>query len=136
MVIVDTSFLVAFLDAGESDHAAVAAAIAAADGPFVVSPYVVAEADYLVLSRHGVAAEVELLRQLGGGQWELATLTPMDFANATDVVDRWRDERIGITDASLVVLSDRLRTKTIATLDRRHFGVLRAGDGRPFDLIP
>jgi predicted nucleic acid-binding protein len=49
---------------------------------------------------------------------------------------QYADERIGITDASLVVLAERLGTNTIATLDRRHFSVLRDKQGKPFDIVP
>ncbi len=43
---------------------------------------------------------------------------------------------IGMADASLVVLSRRHGLNTILTLDERHFRVLKAGDGRPFRLLP
>jgi predicted nucleic acid-binding protein len=136
VVIVDTSFLLAFLDSDEPANPAVARAVETAEGPFVLSPYVVAEIDYLVLSRLGVDAELALLRQLGGGEWDLATFTAIDFAAAADIVEKYRDQSIGITDASLVALADRLKTRTIATLDRRHFTVLRNRAGQPFRLIP
>jgi predicted nucleic acid-binding protein len=43
---------------------------------------------------------------------------------------------VGITVASLVVLADRYQTRTICTLDRRHFSVLRTLDDQPFDIVP
>lgn len=46
------------------------------------------------------------------------------------------DQRIGVTDASLVVVAGRYRTRTICTLDRRHFSVLRCLDDREFTPIP
>jgi predicted nucleic acid-binding protein len=69
-VIVDTSALLAFFDASEPDHEAVAAVIAEADA-LVVSPYVVAELDYLVATRHGVDDELAVLDELTGGAWDL-----------------------------------------------------------------
>jgi len=41
-----------------------------------------------------------------------------------------------VFDASLIVLADRHRTRSVLTLDHRHFRVLRALDGRPIDLLP
>lgn len=41
-----------------------------------------------------------------------------------------------IADASLVVLADRYRTRTILTLDRKHFGVMRPLDGGYFEIVP
>jgi hypothetical protein len=45
---------------------------------------------------------------------------------------------IGLTDASLVVLAERLGTTDIATLDERHFRTLRplAGGVDAFRLLP
>jgi predicted nucleic acid-binding protein len=52
------------------------------------------------------------------------------------VIGRYRDQAIGVTDASLVVLAERYATRTILTLDRRHFDVLRPLQGKRFALLP
>ncbi|GEM_PF-2988229 len=65
-VIVDTSALLAFFDTSEADHASVSEVLDAAD-VLVVSPYVVAEVDYLVATRHGVDAELAVLDELAAG---------------------------------------------------------------------
>ncbi len=101
-----------------------------------MSPFVIAEVDYLVATRHGVDAELAVLRQLGSGAFEIPELTHHDIAKATRVVERYRDQEIGITDASLVVLAARHRTRRILTLDRRHFTILKAPRIQPFDLLP
>ncbi len=136
MLVVDTSALVAFFDAGDARHREVASAIAADDGPFVVSPYVVAELDYLVATRRGTREEVAVLSELSSGAWELPALGPADLAEVRDVVDRYLDLGVGAADASLVVLARRYGTERILTLDRRHFSVVRAADGRAFELLP
>ena len=63
-MIVDTSALLAYFDASEPAHKAVSAAIESSDELLVVSPYVLAELDYLVLSRHGIQAEQAAQRQI------------------------------------------------------------------------
>ena len=55
---------------------------------------------------------------------------------ARGVIDRYADQRIGLADASIVVLADRCRTQTVVTLDRRHFGVLRPLAGGWFTVLP
>ena len=60
-MIVDTSALLAYFDANEPTHGAVAAVIDGAEDDLVVSPYVVAELDHLVLTRHGSQAEQAVL---------------------------------------------------------------------------
>ena len=135
-MIVDASALLAFFDRNEPDHAEVTSAILDSTEPLVVSPYVVAEVDYLVATRHGVAAELAVLEELSGGAFELATVNADDLAVARQVIERYADQLIGVADASMVVLADRYNTTTIATLDRRHFGVLRTLTGERFSVVP
>ena len=135
-MIVDTSALLAFFDTSEPDHEAVSAAIGEATDPLVVSPYVVAELDYLLATRHGVDSELAALAELSGGAWELATFGADDLRTAHDVIQRYADQEVGVADASMVVLAARHRTRTIATLDRRHFDVLRPLDGGRFRVVP
>lgn len=135
-MIVDTSALLAFFDTDEPDHAAVASVVETATEPLVISPYVVAELDYLVASRLGVSAELAVLRELAGGAWDLATFGTEDLAQARAVVERYADQSIGLADASIVILAARYQTRTVVTLDRRHFGVVRPIDGGSFKILP
>ena len=135
-MIVDTSAILAFFDQDEPDHEALTAVLSESSEPLVVSPYVIAEVDYLVGTRLGVAAEIAALRELAGGAWDLATVDSADLTRAVSIIDRYADHAIGGADASNVVLADRYRTTTIATLDRRHFSVLRPLSGGYFALVP
>ena len=87
-MIVDTSALLAFFDTDEPDHAAVSGVLARASEPLVVSPYVVAELDYLVASRLGGPAELVVLHELSSGAWDLAAFGSEDLAEARAVVER------------------------------------------------
>jgi len=135
-MIVDTSALLAFFDSAEPRHRDVARTIEAADETLVVSPYVVAELDYLVATRHGVQAELAVLDELGGGASELACLDAAELRAARTIVDRYADLQIGLADASNVVLAQRFGQTSIVTLDRRHLSVLRALDGSALTLVP
>lgn len=136
-LVVDTSALLAYFDANEPEHRAVSAVIdAATDGPLVVSPYVMAELDYLVLTKHGVSAQREVLAELAGGAWELGTMDRERLAAAIQIVTRYADVPVGITDASNIVLAEVFRTRAIATLDRRHFTILRFADGSAPEILP
>lgn len=136
MLVCDTSGLIAYFDASDASHRDVSAVVDADDGPFIVSPYVVAEVDYLLATRRGVAEELAALRELAGGAWELASFGSGDLRRAADIVDRYADQDIGIADASLVVVASRHRTDRLLTLDRRHFRVVRTLSGKPFALLP
>lgn len=136
MIIADTSGLIPYFNESDPDHEAIAAWIEARNPVMVVSPFVVAEIDYLVTTRCGVNTELAVLGELAGGAFELATINAESLATAAGVVKRYRDLGIGITDASLVVLAERYRTRTILTLDQTHFRVLRPLDGGHFKLVP
>jgi hypothetical protein len=135
-VIVDTSALLAYFDTDEPDRQAVAAVLDDTDELLVVSPYVVAELDCLVASRLGVAAELAVLAELAGGAWDLPAIDTEELRDARAVIERYADQRIGVADASNVVLAARYRTQTIVTLDHRHFDVLRPLAGGRFTVLP
>ncbi len=136
MILADTSGLLALFNEREPRHDSVRAALADISVPLVVSPYVVAELDYLVGTRIGVQAELAVLRELSGPSYELAALDASLLSAAAEVVARYADQGIGVTDASIVVLAQKYRTDRVLTLDRRHFTVLRTANEAPFILLP
>lgn len=135
-MIIDTSALLAYFDTDEPDHEAVSDVLDDTVEPLVVSPYVVAELDYLVASRLGVSAELAVLAELAGGAWDLPSIDGPGLSQARAVIERYADQRIGVADASNVVLAARYRTRTIVTLDHRHFDVLRPLGGGRFIVVP
>lgn len=136
MIIADTSGLLALYNSKEPTHHAVAKAVAATSDVLVVSPFVIAELDYLVATRLGVDTELRVLAELSSGAYELAALSAVEIHAAMALIDRYRKLEIGVTDASMVVLAERYRTRTILTLDWRHFSTIRPLDGGRFKLVP
>lgn len=136
MIIADTSGLLALFNRREPAHEAVATVVEAEKDPLVVSPYVVAELDYLAATRLGVDAELAILAELSGGAYILAGTSVEDLTMAARIIERYRGQRVGLGDASLVVLADRHRTRSILTLDHRHFDVLRPLGGGRFRVLP
>lgn len=103
----------------------------------VVSPFILAEVDYLLCERErrpDVALEV--LRDVARGRYSLEPFGPEDLDEAADVIERYADQNIGLADASNFVLASRHDTLDILTLDERHFRVLRGPRKRPFRLLP
>lgn len=135
-MIVDTSGLLAALDSRSAKHADAQRALAKAEPPLVLSPFVLAELDYLVSARVGPRATRDLLEDVGRAAYELASIEADDVAEAASVIDRYHDLGIGLADASIVVLADRYGTNRVLTLDERHFRALRTLDGKPFTLLP
>ena len=136
MIVADTSGLLALFNRAEPAHAAVVAAVRASSAPVVVPPFVIAEVDYLVAKRVGAHAALAVLREFASGAYTLPALDADDLRVAADVMERYGDLGIGVSDASIVVLADRYATRRVLTLDRRPFGVVRAADGAPFEILP
>jgi predicted nucleic acid-binding protein len=114
-IILDTSAVLAALDEDQQEHHAVAmvlrTALRSAGGErLVVSPMVVAEADYMLHIRLGAAAARAFARDVAAEAYELASWDAEDHAVAVEVITGYRDGYVGITDAANVVLADRYRT--------------------------
>lgn len=136
MILLDTSGFLAAQAPDQRRHEACAAVLREAAGPFVLSPFVVAELDYLVGKLLGVDGEIRLLAEIVRKAYLHAPFQDRDLESARQIIDRYRELGIGLADASLVVLSRRYSTLDILTLDERHFRVLASSGGEPFRLLP
>lgn len=136
MILLDTSGLLAAIDASQSHHEACARVVTGSDQPLLVSPFVLAELDYLLGKRVGLEAQMALLDEVVRGAYRLEPFASADVARARELMARYSSLRLGLTDASVVVLADRYGAKDVLTLDERHFRVVRASSRRPFRLLP
>lgn len=105
-------------------------------GPLVTTALVVAESGWLVDRQLGAAAEAALYRSIADGDLDVETLTSADWERIAQLVDTYADLRLGGVDASLVALAERLGVSELATLDHRHFRVVRPGHVDAFTLLP
>jgi predicted nucleic acid-binding protein len=135
-VVVDTSALLAYFDRAAERHADVGALIDAERSPLAVSPLVLAEVDQLVRRRFGERAADGALRELAGGAYDVAGFSGDDLQAALGVLARYPDRRLGLVDAALVALADRIGATTVFTLDRRDFEGLARSDGTPLTVLP
>ena len=115
-------------------HEACARTLAEAD-PLAISPFVLAELDYLTARIAGVDAELSVLAEMSSGAFEIAGFDAVDLVRAHSVIERYRDPQLALTDASLVVLAAKYGGHAIATFDERRFGVLQSLSGKPFRLL-
>ena len=136
MILLDTSGLLAAIDGSQHQHTQAAAALRQASAPLLLSPFVLAELDYLLASRVGVRAQRALLDEVARGAYRLEPFTTEDVAAAALVLKRYRDLEIGLADASIVVLAERHAVRDVLTLDHRHFQALRGPKGRRFRIHP
>ena len=120
-LIIDTSGYLAGTVARHPLHDAVLKILSGARQPPVVSPLVIAEIDYMVLDKAGVARELDVIDDLTSGAYELPDLDIDDLRSARRLAAKHQDLKIGMTDAVNAVLAERYDTNEILTTDQRHF---------------
>lgn len=122
-------------DSAQRWHADAAQSLVAATPPLLLSPFVLAELDYLLATRVSESARISLLEEVARGAYELQSFSSQDVQQARTIIQRHRHLGISLADASLVVLAARNATHDVLTLDERHFRVLQASR-KPFRLLP
>jgi len=102
----------------------------------IMSPFVLAELDYLIQTRAGVRDELKVLADIANGVYSLAEFGSADVAQAGAVIERYRSMNIGLTDASLVVLAAKYGTTRLLTFDEKHFRAIRPLRSDAFTILP
>jgi uncharacterized protein len=136
LILVDTSGLFAALDADSREHEQAKAVLAAETDVPMLSPFVLAELDYMIASRFGPRAALALLDDVAAGAYALASFAASEIATVTSLLRRYHDLALGLADASVVVLAERHRTNRVLTLDERHFRAVRTSTGQSFTILP
>ncbi len=135
-LILDTGPLYASLDRSDQDHAACRTLIEAADEPLVIPAPVLVEVDYWIYQRLSPGALVALLADIEAGAYVVADLAHTDYARIRELCDRYADADVGFVDAAVLAVVERLGESKLATLDRRHFGLLRPRHRDSIELLP
>ena len=136
MILVDTSGLLSALDESQRHHRDCAAVLNDATPPLLLSPFVLAELDYLLMRNLGASAQAALLDEVARGAYQLEPFDAADIARAKEVIDRYADLAVGLADASIVVLAERHSTNTVLSLDERHFRAMRIDRRKRFKVLP
>ena len=135
-LILDTGPLYASLDRSDRDHVACRSLIERAAEPLVVPAPVLVEVDYLAHERLGPGAFVALLADIESGAYRVADLEPADYTRIRELCDRCADADIGFVDAAVFAVVERMGEPKLATLDRRHFALLRPRHRDSIELLP
>jgi uncharacterized protein len=135
-LIVDTGPLLAALDAADPDHARCAALLTRAQEDLVVPALVMAELDYWCHERLGGDAWLVFLDDVVRGAYRVEHPALPDLERCSGLQRQYADLGLGVVDASIVALAERLGERRLATLDRRHFAVVRPAHADAFELLP
>ncbi len=133
---VDAGPLYAYVDADDDHHDECLDLLETHPGPLMVPILVVTEVAYLLSSRLGANAEVRFLADLAAGNLIPEPVHAVDWLRIAELVRRYGDLPLGTVDASVIAAAERLKISEIATLDRRHFSVVRPNHAPAFTLVP
>ena len=134
VAVVDSGALYAAVDLDDANHGPCVRVLQEPGLRLVIPALVIAEVTYLVATRLDPLTEARFLTSLA--DYEVRCPEPDDWKRISALVAKYRNLPLGGTDASVIVLAERLRTSLIITTDLRDFGVVRDAAGHPFQLLP
>jgi hypothetical protein len=107
-----------------------------ANRELIIPAPVIAEVGYLLGTRAGAQAEAFFLRSLADEVFRVEDLTTADYSRVADLVEQYGDLPLGTTDAAVITVSERLDVTEVATLDHRHFTIVRPRHVKALALLP
>jgi len=90
----------------------------------------------MIESRLGPRAEAAFVASIATGELDVVELTSADWARSAALIAIYADLRLGLVDASVVAVAERLGLTTIATMNHRDFAVVRPTHCPAFELLP
>ena len=124
------------MDADDDHHTECLDLLESHPGPLLVPELVVTEVVYLLGSRLGADAEVRFLGDFAAGNLTAEPVAARDWLRIAELVSTYRDLPLGTVDASVFAAAERLGVREVATLDRRHFTVVRPDHHETLTLLP
>lgn len=135
-LILDTGPILAAMDAGDRDHEECAELLAEATEELVIPAPILPELDYWFHKGMGPDALLALLDEIRRGVFRVEDLDANDYAGVFDLLKTYMDLRVGFVDAAVMSIVERLGEPKLATLDRRHFTIMRPRHVEALELLP
>jgi predicted nucleic acid-binding protein len=135
-LVLDTGPILAALDADDPAHSNCASLFDSTDEPLVVVAPTLVEVDYWIRKRLQTEVWSIFVEDIANGAYRLETLAAADLTRVAELQADYADLDLGMVDASVIAVCERLGEKKVATLDRRHFGVVRPRHCDHLRLLP
>jgi uncharacterized protein len=136
LVVVDTGPVVAAGNRRDQHNKACKRLLSTYPGPLLLPEPLITEIAYMLASRAGTDAELAFLADTVHGAYEVVSVGRAERARVIELVRTYADLPLGTADACVVAVAERYGVSTIATLDRRHFQVVRPAGIEMFTLLP
>jgi uncharacterized protein len=131
-VLLDTGVIVALLDRSEDAHQACAKALLKLQAPIITCEAVIAESCYLLRSLSGAPEAV--IDNVAAGIFQIPFQISKEAAGIKQIFRKYRDRKIDLADACLILLASEFETAEVLTLDS-DFAIYRWGKNKPFHIL-
>lgn len=135
-LIIDTGPLFAALDRDDDFHVPCRDLVTRHAAELLVPAPVLVEVDYWIHTRLDATAAARFLGDVASGALEVIDLNRTDHSRAAEICSRYADAGVGFVDAAVLAIVERLGESKLATLDRRHFGMLKPAHVPHLELLP
>lgn len=133
-LLVDTGILYALADRSDAWHRRTLAFVKGSRQPLLAPVTILPEVAYLLRERIGTHAEQVFIHAIAAGEIAVEEIGRRDWARV-EVLTRTYTF-LGLVDASVVAVAERLKLRTLATTDRRHFPAVRPAHVDALMLVP
>lgn len=96
----------------------------------------IVEVSYFLRTRLSREAHYQFLRDLTVGAYAIEELVEQDYSRILELCEQYSDLDVGFVDAAVLAIVERLNEPKLATLDHRHFGVMRPRHVDSLQLLP
>jgi predicted nucleic acid-binding protein len=128
--------LLATIEPTDEDHEACTALLEQSRGDRIVPAPVLVELEYLLRGTDQVDTFARFLDDCRRGAFMVEALQSLDYARIGTLLTTYADLRVGFVDAAVLAVTERLRETKLATLDHRHFSVMRPRHVEALELLP
>jgi predicted nucleic acid-binding protein len=135
-LVLDTGVVVALLDAGDRNHRRCVELLERVHEDLVVPAPTLVEIDYWLRKLGAGDAWRSFVEDVAAGAYRLHRPDEAELVRAAELEDAYRDLALGLVDATVVATCERLAEPKVATLDRRHFSVVRPSHCDALQLLP
>lgn len=138
MILIDTGVLVALVNRRDVNHEACREwFLSTPVADLAIPSPLISEICYMIALRGGPNAEHIFLLDLADGLYgRVVEVTQADLQRMAELVNRYADLPLGGADASVIAIAERLDIREVATIDRRHFTVVRPEHTEHLTLLP
>lgn len=124
MIVADTGAVIALIDSDDEHHSVLRQTYESDPDSWVLPWAILPEVDYVVSSRLGVAAARAFRSDLASGAFTIEWSAPADLKRAHELDERYSGLELGLVDAVVMAVAERVEARAIATLDLRDFGAV------------